>query len=213
MSDKIKAIIFDIGGVLQLGPKTRFTRKDLHVSGVHEIIANKLKISLDQYFDAIDSHYTKSLEGQISKKKLISILSFNLNYPKKKIENIYFKTYKKKYHKNKKLFKIAKQLKKQGYKIAILSDQWHLSQNALIPKSDQKIFDQIIISCEVGVRKPNISTYELLLNKLKVKPEETIFIDNQSWNLLPANKLKMNTILFMDNKKIKKQLAKFGIKL
>ena len=76
----IKAVIFDIGGVLQLGNK-RPTPNRVHVSGVHEVIAKKLKISLDQYFDAIDTVYANSIEGKISKKQLLGILSSNLNYP------------------------------------------------------------------------------------------------------------------------------------
>ncbi len=213
MREEANTIIFDIGGVLQVGPKTRFTRKDLHVSGVHELVAKKLKISIDQYFDAIDSHYTKSIEGKISKKKLLSILSFNLKYPANKLEKLYLNLYKKKYHKNKGLFKIARQLKKEGYRLAILSDQWHLSKDALIPKKDKKIFEKVILSCDVGLRKPNKEIYELIIKKLKIKPEQSIFIDNQPWNILPANKLGFNTILFSDNKKTKKQLSEFGIKL
>lgn len=210
---KMKAIIFDVGGVLQIGGKTRFHRKDMHTSGVHESLANKLKISLDQYFDAIDSYYARSIEGQIKPEMLLSVLSLNLNYPKEKLKKFYFNAYKKRYRKNKTLFQIAKQLKKDGYKIAILSDQWHLSKDALMPKKDFKIFDEIVVSCEVGLRKPNPKIYQMILDKLKIGPQEAIFIDNQPWNIFPAHKLGLNTILFCDNKQTKKQLREFGIKL
>lgn len=213
MRKQVSTIIFDVGGVLQIGPKPRISRKDLHVSGVHEIIAKKLKISLDQYFDSIDSYYVKSIEGQISKKKLLSAISSNLSCSAKKLEKLYLKIYRKKYHKNKGLFKIVKQLKKKGYRIAILSDQWHLSKEALIPKKDQKIFEKTIISCEVGMRKPGKEIYDLILERLKISPGESIFIDNQPWNIFTASKLGMKTILFIDNKKTKKQLSEFGIKL
>ena len=69
---KIKAIIFDVGGVLQL-PKN-FVRliQDPHLAGVpmhcghrnknvHEYLSNKLKIFLDQWFYAIDAVYSKSI--------------------------------------------------------------------------------------------------------------------------------------------------------
>ena len=210
---KVKAIIFDVGGVLQLGGKTRLSKKDVHTSGVHQIIANKLKISIDQYFDSIDAYYAKSIEGQISKETLLSVLSLNLNYQKDKLQKLYHKTYKKKYKKNFVLYEIAKKLKKQGYKIAILSDQWHLSKEALMPDKDIKIFDVVVTSCDVGLRKPNIPIYQMVLDKLKLKPEETIFIDNQYWNIIPAHDLGMNTILYHDNKKTKEQLREFGIKV
>lgn len=210
---KIKAIIFDVGGVLQIGGKTRFSKKDVHTSGVHQIIANKLKISIDQYLDSIDTYYARSIEGQISKPTLLSILSSNLNYSKDKLQKIYHETYKKKYTKNIGLYNLAKKLKKKGYKIAILSDQWHLSKEALMPEKDTKIFDAIITSCDVGIRKPNIPIYQMILDKLKLKPEETIFIDNQVWNIIPAHKLGMNTILYHNNKKTKEQLKKFEVKI
>ena len=210
---EIKAVIFDVGGVLQLGVKTRHLRKDLHISGVHESIAKKLKISIDQYFDSIDTAYVKSMEGQISKKETLSIISKNLKISEKRIEKLYSDEYKKKYRKNKGLYKIARKLKKKGYKIAILSDQWHLSKEVHIPKKDYSFFEKVVVSCEVGMRKPNREIYNLILSKLKLKPQETIFIDNQSWNIIPAHKLGMNTILFVDNENTKIQLKKFGIKI
>ena len=71
-----------------------------------------------------------------------------------------------------------------------------------MPKNLYKDFDEIVVSCDVGMRKPNPKIYKLILKKLKLKPSETIFIDNQKWNINPAKKLKMQTILFKDNKQL-----------
>ena len=209
----IKAIIFDVGGVLQLGPKTRFHRKDFHVSGVHEIIAKKLGISIDQYFDAIDSYYVKSIEGTISKKKLLSHLSKNLKVSQEKVEKLYSKEYKKRYKRNRKLYGLVRKLKRKNYKIAMLSDQWHLSKQPQISKKDYILFDEIVVSCDVGIRKPHKEIYNLILSRLNVLPRETIFIDNQSWNLIPAYNLGIKTILFANNEKTKKELNKFGVRV
>lgn len=211
--EEIKAVIFDVGGVLQLGEKPRYNAREIHTSGIHERLAKKLGLTIDQYFDSIDSYYARSIEGLIDEKTLLSVISLNLNYPKNKLKKFFENSYKKIIQKNNELYKIAKKLKKKGYKIAILSDQWHLSKNSLIPEKDKKIFDEVIISCEVGLRKPNPEIYKLLLKKLGVKTKEAIFIDNQPWNIIPAHKLGLKTILFIDNKKTKEQLGKFGIKL
>ena len=219
----IKAIIFDIGGVLQANTKTRFNRKELHTSGIHEIVAKKLKISIDQYFDAlgyifylnyyiIDSYYVKSIEGSISKKELLEILSKNLKAPAQKIEKLYYDAYSKRFKKDKLLLSTAKKLKK-NYKVAILSDQWHLSKKAHVPKSFNKIFNPIILSCDVGIRKPSTEIYKLILKKLKLKPNQVIFIDNQVWNTIPAHALGMNTILHVNTKKTIQELKHFGIKV
>lgn len=206
--DEIKAVIFDIGGVLQLGEKQRKFSNQSHASGVHERAARKLKIDLDQYFDSIDSFYARSIEGKISKKELLKNLSFNLKTSEKKLEKLYFNLYKKKFKINKQLFKQATILKKQGYKVAILSDQWHLSKEAHYPKTFQKLFYPSIISCDVGIRKPHMGIYKLILKNLKLKPSETVFIDNQIWNIKPAEKLGMKTILFKNNEQTIRELNK-----
>src|SRR3990167_5480674 len=93
-------------------------------------------------------------------------------------------------------------LKKQGYKVAVLSDQWFLSKEALMPEKLYKNFDEIMVSCDVEIRKPNKKIYQLSVKKLNFSPKEILFIDNQKWNILPAKKLGMNTILFKSNKQL-----------
>ncbi|MCA9488179.1 MAG: HAD family phosphatase [Nanoarchaeota archaeon] len=209
-SSEIKAILFDIGGVLQV-PKL-FVRliQDSHLAGVpsncghrnrsiHEYLANKFKILIDQWFDAIDTTYAKSIEGNLPEEKVVQIISSNLGVSQKRFEKFVIKAFKKNFVLNKQLFKQAKILKKRGYKIAILSDQWHLSKKSLMPKSLTNHFFPVIVSCDVGMRKPNPKIYELTIKKLKLKPSEVLFIDNQEWNLRPARKLGMKTIKFTDN--------------
>jgi len=209
MKRGIKAIIFDIGGVLSLG-KYMVHPKHKHRTGVHEYIIKKLKISVDQYFDSIDTYYAKSITGEISEKQAISKIAKNLKITPKKLLKLYTKAYKKNFKINKPLYKLAFKLKKKGYKIAILSDQWHLSKKShkLI---DQKLinkFDVVILSPDVKMRKPNPKIYKLILKKLKVKPKEALFIDNQPWNIKPAKKLGMQTILFKNNKQCFEELKK-----
>jgi len=200
---KIKAVIFDVGGVLAISKKPlQKYRGRSHNLSVHEFIAKKLKISLDQYFDSIDTAYIKSFEGKFTKKQIAKILADNLKSNPEKIEKLYHQAYKKNFKQNKQLFKQAFELQKRGYKIAVLSDQWPLSYRTLMPKKNFKNFDQVIVSCEVGIRKPNPKIYHLTLRKLKLSPSETIFIDNQEWNLNPAKKIGMKTILFKDNQQL-----------
>lgn len=198
---KIKAIIFDVGGVLFFRKNSQIKKNKFVSSGVHINVAKKLKVSLDQYLDAIDTNYALAIEGKIPEDKILEIFSKNLKVSEKKLKKIYIWAYKKNFKKNKQLFKQAFKLEKFGYKIAVLSDQWILSKEALMPKKDFKKFNPVIVSCDVGIRKPNPKIYKLILNKLKLKPAETIFIDNQIWNIKPAKKLGMKTILFQNNKK------------
>lgn len=189
------------------------SKKGVWVSGVHQAMANHFKVSLDQWFDSLDTPYAKSIEGLISKEKVISIIANNLKISPKKLKKLFVNTYRKKLIDNKELYKIAFKLKKKGYKIAILSDQWPVSKEALIKRRYARKFDVVIISCDVGVRKPSLKIYKILLKKLNLPAEECAFIDNQVWNIKPAKKLGMKTILFKNNKNTIRDLQKLGVKI
>ncbi len=203
--EEIKAILFDIGGVLALPKKPIKNKKGDIVSGVHSYVAQKLGISIDQWFDSIDSVYSKSIEGKISDKKVLEIISGNNKTSAEKIEKLIVEAYKLKMKQNKQLLNKAFKLKKLGYKIAVLSDQWPLSKRALIPDNLYRNFNKLIVSCDVGLRKPNPKIYKLSLKKLKMKPSEVLFIDNQRWNIKPAKKLGIKTILFKNNPQLFKE--------
>ena len=209
--NKIKLIAFDIGGVLQLGTYDDSNQWKHHSMGVHKYIARKLKIKLDTWFDSIDSDYAKAMEGKISREKVISIISKRLGVSKRGLIVILHQAYRKAFKKNKKLYGVAKKLKKQGERVGILSDQWYFSEDVLMSRKDMKGFNPIICSCDVGMRKPNPKIYKMLIKKAGLKSNEILFIDNRDWNMPPAKKLGMKTILFKDNKQCIKELKKIGV--
>lgn len=206
---KIKAIIFDVGGVLARGKFIVVNNKERN--GVHMHIAKKLRISLDQWFDSIDSTYAKSIEGLLPEDKTLETISKNVKTTQKRLRKIIVEAYDRSFKQNQQLFKKIFELKKQGYKIAVLSDQWHLSKEALMPPRLYKRFDEVVVSCDVGMRKPNPKMYKLILKRLKLPAKQVLFIDNQEWNIKPAKKLSMRTILYKDNKQLFKELDKLGI--
>ena len=201
---KIKALIFDMGGVLAGANhhgKIEPVSDDIHVQ-----ISKALGIGLDTWIDAIDSSYAKSIEGKLSPGKTKSIISKNLHIPSQTLEKKVLQVYKKLFSQNKKLYDYAIRKKREGYKIAILSDQWPFSKKALFLPNLMKKFDAVVVSCDVGMRKPNPKIYRLTTNKLKIKPKEAIFIDNREWNLKPAKKLGMKTVLFRNNRQTIKDI-------
>lgn len=212
MKRGIKAIIFDMNGVLELADYSSHPKRGHRLIGLNEYIARKLKISLDHWFDAIDSSYADSIEGKIPEKKALAVISRNLETSPKKLSKLLSKAYRKNFKRNKKLYKKIFSLKKKGYKIAILSDQWPPSKRALMPKKYVKHFDAVVVSCDVGVRKPDLKIYKITLKKLHLPAKNVLFIDNREWNLAPAKKLGMKTILFKDNEQLFKALEKMGVK-
>ena len=57
-------------------------------------------------------------------------------------------------------------------------------------------FDEIVISGEVGVQKPDPAIYRILLERLGLAPEETIFVDDFRENIERAQQLGMQTLHF-----------------
>lgn len=208
---EIKYVIFDVGGVLQLTKYDDAGQGAHHVTGAHEYMAKKLKINIDVWFDSIDTAYVKSITNEIPKNKVVSIISRNLEIGSKRFVKLMVKAYKKVFKKNRKLFRVAYKLKKKGFRIGILSDQWHLSDEALITSKNSKGFNPIIVSSRVGLRKPDIKIYKLLIKKCKCKAKEILFIDNRDWNIKPASKLGMKTILFKTNKQCIEELKKIEL--
>lgn len=208
--NNIRAIIFDVGGVLFLGKYEKKSIDGHHLLGIHNYMANAFKIDLDTWFDAIDTSYAKSIEGKINRRKALYTMSRNLHCSVNKLEKLFKFAYKKHFQKNKYLYKLAYELKKRGYRIGILSDQWYLSNEAILA-NNSKGFMPVIVSCNVGMRKPNPLIYKLLLKKLRLKGKQVLFIDNRQWNLKPAQELGIHTILFENNEQFTRSLINKGI--
>jgi putative hydrolase of the HAD superfamily len=61
-----------------------------------------------------------------------------------------------------------------------------------------KMFQVVIQSSVVGVRKPNPKIYEMACEALNVAPEEAVYLDDLGINLKPARAMGMQTIKVID---------------
>jgi putative hydrolase of the HAD superfamily len=61
-----------------------------------------------------------------------------------------------------------------------------------------EMFDEVIESSVVGVRKPEPSFYTIACERLGVTPEECVFLDDLGINLKPAKAMGMTTIKVID---------------
>ena len=58
------------------------------------------------------------------------------------------------------------------------------------------MFDVTVISGQVGVQKPNPPIYHIVLERLSLQPQETIFVDDFAHNVEAAQALGMQTLHF-----------------
>ncbi|MCH9704245.1 MAG: alpha/beta fold hydrolase, partial [Chlamydiae bacterium] len=72
-------------------------------------------------------------------------------------------------------------------------------------------FDPLILSTEIGVRKPDPEAYRIMLKKLGLKPHEVLFIDDRIENIAAARALGIETHHFESSSKLKRSCIKLGL--
>lgn len=68
------------------------------------------------------------------------------------------------------------------------------SERADAIKDVMAMFDVVIESSKVGIRKPNPEIYQIACKEMQVDPSDAIFLDDLGINLKPAKALGMSTI-------------------
>jgi epoxide hydrolase-like predicted phosphatase len=79
-----------------------------------------------------------------------------------------------------------------GVKTGLISNSW--GTNRYPRKLLAELFDGVVISGEVGMRKPAPRIYELGTEAIGRAPRECVFVDDLPFNLTPAEELGMATI-------------------
>lgn len=74
-------------------------------------------------------------------------------------------------------------------------------------------FDELILSHEVKITKPDPKIFKYAIKKAKCKPKEIVFVDDGSNNVRSAKKLGIIGIHFINIEKLIKDFEKLNIKL
>jgi putative hydrolase of the HAD superfamily len=85
---------------------------------------------------------------------------------------------------------------RSAYKTACLTNNFTRAEAALSAevRSVYALFDAVLESRVLGVRKPDPRFYELACEALEVEPDQCVFLDDLGVNLKPARALGMRTI-------------------
>jgi len=109
---------------------------------------------------------------------------------------------------------LLKRLKREHkYKLFLLSNI-DKETSALLQKKYGEIFsyfDKIVFSCEANLLKPSHKIYQFALEKFKIDPQKSVYIDDQPENIIAADKLGIRGVLFKSPAQAKKELKKIGI--
>src|SRR3989338_2427769 len=198
---QIKAIIFDIGEVLQIDPKGER----------YEKFARAVVIDSKDFREFIASKGKYMAVGKISAKEFCMAVKekFEITAPTEKIISAWKKVYMEE-PLNLELFELIKKLK-NNYKIAALSDAHEASVESRRTEKFLSSFDEMIFSNEHGIAKPDKRIFEITTKKIGLLPSECVFIDDKETHVKAANTLGFHAILFRSNSQLIKELKELGV--
>jgi epoxide hydrolase-like predicted phosphatase len=112
---------------------------------------------------------------------------------------------------NPKMFSLVDELKQKKITVGMLSNIDKRLANFVSEFGFYKPFSPCLLSCDIGVEKPNLKAYKILLQTLNLDPEKVVFIDDKIENVTAAKKLGIDAFLFQSTKQTRKELEDRGL--
>jgi HAD superfamily hydrolase (TIGR01509 family) len=105
------------------------------------------------------------------------------------------------------LLAYVRELRKH-YKVGVLSNIGKGRVHELFSPEEQKMFDAIVTSGDVGYAKPEAQAYEIAADRLGVRLEECIFTDDREEYIEGARAVGMQAILYQNFAQFRRELEK-----
>jgi len=197
---KVKAVFFDLWNTIAFTDVKKDVFREMQVRmGLNELTPDQFLHECEnaimlQEFESLQHMYSRLLShfslnsGEI----LLGDLDFLWSHSLKKDK--FFPETKTVLAKTRKHFKTALVSNCENFGFKYLSKEFDFS----------KYFNEIILSCDVGLLKPNPKIFYLPLKKLKVKPFEAVMVgDSMRTDMIGAKRAGLKTILLDRKNKFK----------
>jgi putative hydrolase of the HAD superfamily len=188
----IEAVIFDFGGVLTSSPFEAFARYETERGLPVDIIRRtnatnhlenawakfeRAEVDIDT-FDKLFAEESRALGAEVRGRDVLPLLQGDLR-PE--------------------MVEVLKRIKAQ-FKTGCITN--NLPANAIGSMTGRSLyiaevmvlFDHVIESAKIGLRKPDPRIYEMMVETLKVDPKKCVYLDDLGVNLKPAREMGMTTI-------------------
>lgn len=191
----IKTIIFDIGGVLTF---TNF-------EAIYNDFAEKAGVSSELVVKYHRTHMDKLLLGTTSLEQFFADMSAESGKSEVDLRQIWLGVSLPRRKVNQELLDLTADLRSK-YSIGTLTN---LSPHRKIMDEAMGLysyFDYKVLSCDVGLKKPDLRFYNLALKAAGAEPEEAIFVDDYKGNVDAAESMGIKSILYTDNVSFRRDL-------
>ncbi len=194
----IKAIILDVNGVILM-----------NTGDVHSYIAKKLSIDKDRLRTFFIKHLKQLLNGELHHKEFCKIVEKEFGVGS--MEATWLEAQIETKELNESLIEILKNIRKNGYKIGIISNTQTLSAKYRREKFKNE-FDSMVFSSEAKTAKPDKKVFGISLLELGLKADDCAFFDDSKKNVDAAKSYGFHAFVFKNNKQFKKDLKSLGVK-
>lgn len=200
MMEEIKSVIFDWGGVLINDP----------APGLMQYCARALGVSKEDYTKAHNAFAPDFQKNLFSEEVFWERICGVLNVPRPQVRSLWSEAFRAIYVPKEEMLSLAASLKRNGYKTALLSNT-EAPARQHYSSFGYDMFDVPVFSCAEGARKPERRIYELTVERLGCRPEQSVFIDDSLEYINGAKQAGLKTILFEKIDQCKKALIEFGV--
>jgi epoxide hydrolase-like predicted phosphatase len=197
----IKAVIFDLGGVLI----------DFPIPKMIEFCARSLGITEKELVREARLLRKPFQEGTISEDELWETICAKTGAARPVSPSLWEEAFRVAYREKGDVFSVVDALKARQYKIGLLSNTEAPSIRCL--DSGRYNFDALVYSCVEGLSKPEPEIYWLALARLGTAPVEAVFVDDQKENIDASRNLGIHSILFRESGQLREELARLGVEI
>jgi len=192
MSQSIRAVLFDFGGVLTTSPFQAFARYEAEaglppgfVRGLNAANPDTNAWSRLERSEVTIAEFCRLYEDEaraaghdIDAAAVLACLRGDLVQE---------------------MFIAVLRLREAGLLTALLTNNFVSGEGTLSPAPVGELFDAVVESAREGVRKPELRFYEVACERLGIAAHEAVFLDDLGVNLKPARQLGMVTIKVVDH--------------
>ena len=188
---RIRAALFDFGGVILSSPFDAFASYEQE-AGLPEGLIRRLnstnpdtnawarlersEVSIEEFCSVFEAE-AMEVGHTVDAQRIIGLLSGEIR-PE--------------------MVEAVRRCKKGGLTTACLTNNFVMGDGHVDRESEMsavmELFDAVIESSKVGVRKPDPRFYEMACEQLGIEPSEAVFLDDLGINLKPAKAMGMTTI-------------------
>jgi putative hydrolase of the HAD superfamily len=196
---EIEAVVCDFGGVLTTPLLTSFMAIQDEIGIAPESLGKAMRTITEE--DGENPLYALE-RGEMAEVDFLARVSDGLepllgHRPElHRFREVYFEAL----HPNPPMIELMRELKTRGKRMAMLTNnvrEWEPVWRVMLPVDE--IFETVVDSGFVGVRKPEARIYEITLERLGLPAEACLFVDDLLPNIEGARAAGMNAVHFRDN--------------